>query len=37
MFEVGSPDAAIKVLDFGLSKKFSSGKQHYMKEGVGTM
>lgn len=37
MFEVASPTSCIKVLDFGLSKKFSSGKQHHMKEGVGTI
>ncbi|CAB9509994.1 MAP kinase-activated protein kinase 2 (Fragment) [Seminavis robusta] len=37
MFEVADPNSPIKVLDFGLSKKFSSGKQHHMKEGVGTI
>ena len=37
MFESASSEASIKVLDFGLSKKFSSGKQHHMKEGVGTI
>lgn len=37
MFEVPSPDSSIKVLDFGLSKKFTTGRQHHMKEGVGTI
>ena len=37
MFESKSPDAEIKVIDFGLSKKFVSSKLGIMKEGVGTL
>ena len=37
MFESKSPDAEIKVIDFGLSKKFVSSKLGLMKEGVGTL
>ena len=33
MFESKSPDAEIKVIDFGLSKKFVSSKLGIMKEG----
>lgn len=36
MFENRSPDAEIKLIDFGLSKKFLPGDQ-YMTEGVGTV
>ena len=35
MFESKAPDADIKVIDFGLSKKFLNDKQKYMTEGVG--
>lgn len=37
MFESKQPDAEIKVIDFGLSKKFVSSKLGLMKEGVGTL
>ena len=38
MFENDTPDAEIKVIDFGLSKKFVSGKEDdVMTEGVGTI
>jgi len=37
MFENNSPEAEIKVIDFGLSKKFVSNKMGYMREGVGTL
>ena len=37
MFESKSPDAEIKVIDFGLSKKFVSSRLGIMKEGVGTL
>lgn len=36
MFENKNPDAEIKVIDFGLSKKFLPG-DNYMTEGVGTI
>eukprot|EP00536_Pseudo-nitzschia_multiseries_P005177 jgi/Psemu1/238292/estExt_Genewise1.C_940024 len=37
MFESNAPDAEIKVIDFGLSKKFVSNKMGFMREGVGTL
>jgi len=37
MFENRSPEAEIKVIDFGLSKKFVSSRLGIMKEGVGTL
>lgn len=37
MFENKSAGAEIKVIDFGLSKKFVSSKLGLMKEGVGTL
>ena len=37
MFENKSPQAEIKVIDFGLSKKFVSSRLGIMKEGVGTL
>ena len=37
MFESKAPDAEIKVLDFGLSKKFKDGHTGLMTEGVGTI
>ena len=38
MFENHKPDAEIKVIDFGLSKKFVSGvEDDVMTEGVGTI
>jgi serine/threonine protein kinase len=37
MFENKGPHAEIKVIDFGLSKKFASNKLGVMKEGVGTL
>mmetsp|Transcript_18327 Transcript_18327/g.24316 ORF Transcript_18327/g.24316 Transcript_18327/m.24316 type:complete len:540 (-) Transcript_18327:290-1909(-) len=37
MFENTSPDAVIKVIDFGLSKKFLPGTLDTMTEGVGTI
>jgi calcium-dependent protein kinase len=37
MFESRKEDAQIKVIDFGLSKKFFAGEQDIMKEGVGTL
>ncbi|KAG7355131.1 serine/threonine protein kinase [Nitzschia inconspicua] len=37
MFETKSPTAEIKVIDFGLSKKFVSKKIGVMHEGVGTL
>lgn len=37
MFENQSPEAEIKVIDFGLSKKFVSSRLGIMKEGVGTL
>lgn len=37
MFESKAEDAEIKVLDFGLSKKFKDGKLGGMSEGVGTI
>lgn len=37
MFEAPDLNSSIKILDFGLSKKFASGKHAVMKEGVGTM
>eukprot|EP00551_Chaetoceros_affinis_P005609 CAMPEP_0203673750 /NCGR_PEP_ID=MMETSP0090-20130426/13623_1 /ASSEMBLY_ACC=CAM_ASM_001088 /TAXON_ID=426623 /ORGANISM="Chaetoceros affinis, Strain CCMP159" /LENGTH=524 /DNA_ID=CAMNT_0050539461 /DNA_START=225 /DNA_END=1799 /DNA_ORIENTATION=+ len=36
MFESKAPDAEIKLIDFGLSKKVINGKK-YMTEGVGTI
>mmetsp|Transcript_15168 Transcript_15168/g.17572 ORF Transcript_15168/g.17572 Transcript_15168/m.17572 type:complete len:712 (+) Transcript_15168:387-2522(+) len=37
MFENKSEGAEIKVIDFGLSKKFASNKLGVMREGVGTL
>lgn len=37
MFEQKSPTAEIKVIDFGLSKKFSNKTIGVMREGVGTL
>lgn len=37
MFESQKQDAEIKVIDFGLSKKFFSGETDIMQEGVGTL
>lgn len=37
MFESNSPDAEIKLIDFGLSKKMTQGGKNYMTEGVGTI
>jgi serine/threonine protein kinase len=37
MFENKSANAEIKVIDFGLSKKFLPGNAQFMKEGVGTL
>jgi len=37
MFENKSPEAEIKVIDFGLSKKFATHKLGVMREGVGTL
>jgi serine/threonine protein kinase len=37
MFENKSAEAEIKVIDFGLSKKFVSSKMGIMREGVGTL
>jgi serine/threonine protein kinase len=37
MFENKSPTAEIKVIDFGLSKKFANNKIGIMHEGVGTL
>jgi calcium-dependent protein kinase len=37
MFESRKEYAQIKVIDFGLSKKFFAGEQDIMKEGVGTL
>ena len=37
MFEHKGKDAEIKVIDFGLSKKFSNNKIGVMHEGVGTL
>lgn len=37
MFENKGKDAEIKVIDFGLSKKFVSSRLGIMKEGVGTL
>jgi calcium-dependent protein kinase len=37
MFENNSPNAQIKVIDFGLSKKFLAGQTDRMTEGVGTI
>jgi calcium-dependent protein kinase len=37
MFESRREDAQIKVIDFGLSKKFFTGEKDIMKEGVGTL
>jgi calcium-dependent protein kinase len=37
MFETRSPTAEIKVIDFGLSKKFANQKIGVMREGVGTL
>ena len=37
IFESAGPDAEIKVIDFGLSKKFALGEDDVMKEGVGTL
>jgi calcium-dependent protein kinase len=36
MFEYDGPDAPIKVIDFGLSKKFGHGEKDVMIEGVGS-
>ena len=37
MFENKSPEAEVKVIDFGLSKKFVDNKIGVMREGVGTL
>jgi len=37
MFENKDPGAEIKVIDFGLSKKFATDKLGFMREGVGTL
>jgi calcium-dependent protein kinase len=37
MFENRSPTAEVKVIDFGLSKKFANQKIGVMREGVGTL
>jgi calcium-dependent protein kinase len=37
MFESRKEGAQIKVIDFGLSKKFFAGEKDMMKEGVGTL
>jgi len=37
MFESREPNARIKVLDFGLSKKFMPGSSGIMTEWVGTV
>jgi calcium-dependent protein kinase len=37
MFENDGPNAEIKVIDFGLSKKFAPGTDPEMNEGVGTV
>ena len=37
MFESREPNARIKVLDFGLSKKFMPGSREIMTEWVGTV
>ena len=37
MFANSTPTAEIKVIDFGLSKKFMVGQMDVMKEGVGTL
>lgn len=37
LFENPSPSAEVKVIDFGLSKKFTSGTPGIMTERVGTM
>ena len=37
MFESRAPDAEIKLIDFGLSKKMAEGGRKYMTEGVGTI
>lgn len=37
MWENKDPDAQIKVIDFGLSKKFGYGEKDIMTEGVGTI
>lgn len=37
MFENSGPNAEIKVIDFGLSKKFVSHKMGVMRDGVGTL
>lgn len=37
MFENSSPEAEVKVIDFGLSKKFANDKIGLMHEGVGTL
>ncbi len=36
MFESNDPDAEIKLIDFGLSKRYTP-KDKYMSEGVGTI
>jgi calcium-dependent protein kinase len=36
MFEYDDPNAPIKVIDFGLSRKFGRGEQDVMSEGVGS-
>jgi len=37
MFESKSPDSEIKVIDFGLSKRFLPDESRYMTQGVGTI
>mmetsp|Transcript_3989 Transcript_3989/g.4621 ORF Transcript_3989/g.4621 Transcript_3989/m.4621 type:complete len:567 (-) Transcript_3989:194-1894(-) len=37
MFEDGRPNAQIKLIDFGLSKKFLPDEDHRMTDGVGTI
>jgi calcium-dependent protein kinase len=37
MWETDGPEAEIKVIDFGLSKKFGFGERDIMHEGVGTL
>lgn len=37
MWENNSPNAEIKVIDFGLSRKFRAGEKDIMSEGVGTI
>ncbi len=36
MFEYDGADSPIKVIDFGLSRKFGRGEQDVMSEGVGS-